>query len=53
MALRPPIPRLPNPGNPWTVEMGMHYLVLGDTNEARNNRDDHELLATLTLGTTF
>lgn len=44
---------LPNPGNPWTVEMGMHYLVLGDTNEARNNRDDHELLATLTLGTTF
>ena len=28
-------------------------LVLGDTNEVRNSGDDHELLATLTLGTTF
>lgn len=44
---------LPDPGRPWTVEVGMHYLVLGDTNETRNSGDDHELLATFTLGTTF
>lgn len=44
---------VPNPGNPWTVEMGVHYLVLGDTNEARNSGDSSELLATLTVGTSF
>jgi hypothetical protein len=44
---------LPDAGRPWTVEMGVHYLVLGDTNEARNSGEDTELLATFTLGTTF
>lgn len=44
---------LPNPGNPWTVEAGLHYLVLGDTNEARNAGESSELLATFTVGTSF
>lgn len=44
---------LPNAGKPWTVELGMHYLTLGGSNEARNHGEDSELLTTLTLGTSF
>ena len=53
LVLAAALPGVPNPGKPWTVEMGMHYLVLGDSNKARNSGDGSELLATFTLGTTF
>jgi hypothetical protein len=44
---------LPNAGKPWTVELGMHYVTLGGSNEARNHGENSELLNTLTLGTSF
>jgi len=53
LVLAAALPGLPDPGRPWTLEVGMHYLVLGDSNEARNGGDGSELLATLTLGTSF
>lgn len=53
LVLSATLPGLPGPGRPWTAEMGMHYLVLGDSNEVRNSGDASELLATFTLGTSF
>lgn len=53
VALACTLPDLPDPGKPWTLELGLHYLALGGSNEARNHGENSELLTTLTLGTSF
>ncbi|MBL9079231.1 MAG: cryptochrome/photolyase family protein [Planctomycetes bacterium] len=44
---------LPHPGTPWTLDIGLSYLVLGDSNRARNGGDRDELLAVLAIATSF
>jgi hypothetical protein len=47
------LPFLPARMGPWEAKAGVHLLVLGDNNEARNNDDPGEVIFTLGMRTTF
>ena len=48
-----PLQFLPARMGPWEADAGLHFLLLGDNNEARNNGDTSEILFTLGLRTRF
>jgi hypothetical protein len=47
------IPNLPARMGPWHAEAGLHWLLLGDNNEARNGGDASELIFSCGVRTTF
>lgn len=49
-----PLPFLPSRAGAWTGELGLHWLLLGDNNEQRNESGDtSELIVSFGLATTF
>lgn len=48
-----PLPFLPARMGPWTGELGLHWLLLGDNNEDRNVGDTTELILSFGLSTVF
>ncbi len=51
--LSAPLTFLPSRMGPWTGHAGLHCLLLGDNQEARNNGDTTEFVFTLGFETTF
>jgi hypothetical protein len=47
------LPFLPSRMGPWSGELGLHWLLLGDNNEERNVGDTSELIVSFGLSTTF
>lgn len=48
-----PLHFLPSRMGPWGASFGVHALMLGDTNEALNNDEGTEVIASFGLSTTF
>jgi hypothetical protein len=48
-----PLPFMPSRLGPWTGELGLHWLMLGDNNEERNVGDASEFIVSFGLTTTF
>ncbi|MBL8751996.1 MAG: hypothetical protein JNK15_01740 [Planctomycetes bacterium] len=48
-----PLPFMPSRLGPWTGELGLHWLLLGDNNEERNVGDSAELIVSFGLATAF
>jgi len=48
-----PLPFLPSRLGPWTASLGVHLLLLGDSNERLNGGDSSEWIGTFGLSTTF
>ena len=47
------LPCAPENLGPWDLSVGLHWLLLGSTNEARNSGDADEWIGTIGLRTTF
>jgi hypothetical protein len=47
------LPFLPARMGPWTAELGLHWLLLGDSNEQKNNGDTSELILSFGVATVF
>lgn len=52
-SLSSPLPFMPSRLGPWTGELGLHWLLLGDNNEERNVGDASEFIVSIGLATTF
>ena len=47
------LPFMPSRLGPWTGEVGLHWLMLGDNNEERNVGEASEIVVSFGLSTTF
>jgi hypothetical protein len=48
-----PLPFLPSRAGSWHVDVGLHWLLFGDSNEQRDAGESSELIVSIGLGTTF
>jgi len=48
-----PLPFLPSRLGPWKASLGLHLMLLGESNEQVNHGDDTEWVGTFGLSTTF
>ena len=48
-----PLPFLPSRAGSWHVDVGLHWLLFGDSNEQRQAGESSEMIVSFGLGTTF